>query len=121
MNGTVDQYGRALVAIQLKKPGDRGRFLKFKAWIDTGFTGELVLPKSIVEELDLPHANVIKAELGDGSLTVFDTNNCVLKWFDELIEIEALESSGDFPLVGVSLLKGHEVLIDYDRNRVRVV
>jgi len=96
MTGIVDDDGRALVPILLKLP-DSEEFLEVEAWVDTGFTGELVLPKSIVETLGLQSANVVKAELGDGSEAVFDTYACTLEWFGELIEIEVLQTDGEFP------------------------
>ena len=41
MNGSVDDSGRALVRIRLKHPTDSTE-AELDAWIDTGFTGELV-------------------------------------------------------------------------------
>jgi clan AA aspartic protease len=121
MTGVVDLLGRALVPVHLKKSGSGGKFIKLQAWIDTGFTGELVLPKSVIEMLGLSRANVVRAELGDGSEAVFDTFSCTLKWMGKTREIEALESSGDLPLLGVTLLKGYKLTIDYERDRVSVV
>jgi predicted aspartyl protease len=70
MTGSVDGFGRALVPIRLKVPAT-GKLRKIQAWIDTGFTGELVLPKAIIRSLGLARANVVKAELGDGSEAIF--------------------------------------------------
>jgi clan AA aspartic protease len=119
VTGVVDLLGRALVPIRLKEPAT-GSFRELQAWIDAGFTGELVLPKTTVELLALARANVVKAELGDGSEAVFDTYGCTLDWFGDLKEIEALESTGDYPLLGVSLLKGHALAIDYGHDRVSI-
>jgi len=119
MTGIVDDLGRALVTIRLKQP-DAEDFIEVDTWVDTGFTGELVLPKSIVESLGLTDANVIKAELGDGTEAVFDTYICALEWFGEQIEIEALQSSGDYPLLGATLLMGHQLAIDYALSSVTI-
>src|SRR5205085_2034532 len=82
MTGAVDDFGRALVPVRLKKPAT-GKLAKVQAWIDTGFTGELVLPKTLVNSLGLTRANVVKAELGDGSEAVIHTYGCELEWFGE--------------------------------------
>jgi clan AA aspartic protease len=119
MTGVVDGFGRALVPIRLRGPAT-GKFQQLDAWIDTGFTGEIVLPKPVNNSLGLTRANVVRAELGDGSEAVFDTHACTLEWFGELKEIEALESTGEHPLLGVSLLKGHKLVVDYHLDRVSV-
>ncbi len=48
MTGSVDGSGRALVRIRLKNPSDATE-TELDAWIDTGFTGELVLPQQHTE------------------------------------------------------------------------
>ncbi len=44
MNGHVDSAGRALVRIRLTSAAT-ATTIEIEAWIDTGFTGELVLPQ----------------------------------------------------------------------------
>jgi predicted aspartyl protease len=78
MTGVVDGFGRALLPIRLKEPATT-KLVDLQAWIDTGFTGELVLPKSAISSLGLARANVVRAELGDGSEAVFDTYACTLE------------------------------------------
>ena len=88
MNGSVDGAGRALVRIQLKNPSKASE-AELDAWIDTGFTGELVLPQQIVSSLGLPLGPSIMARLADGSDIQLDTHTCFLKWFDEWRRIES--------------------------------
>ena len=44
MNGFVDTNGRALIQIDLR-PTRIQKATPIEVWIDTGFTGDLVLPK----------------------------------------------------------------------------
>jgi predicted aspartyl protease len=44
--------------------------------IDTGFSGFLTLPSSIITALDLPWSASDIVTLGDGSETLFDLINC---------------------------------------------
>ena len=66
MNGHVDSAGRALVRLRLTSAAT-ATTMEIEAWIDTGFTGELVLPQDQIAALGLPHSAVVTAELGDGS------------------------------------------------------
>src|SRR5438552_2422693 len=62
MTGSVDKDGRALIAIRLRHP-DSGAETPFGAWIDTGFTGELVLPQPLIAPLGLPVCQLVRAVL----------------------------------------------------------
>jgi predicted aspartyl protease len=62
----VDGSGRALVRIRLKNPTDATE-AELDAWIDTGFTGELVLPQQNVASLGLPLDPTVMARLANGS------------------------------------------------------
>lgn len=53
MNGHVDSAGRALVRIGLMSAA-AATTMEVEAWIDTGFTGELVLPQDQIVALGLP-------------------------------------------------------------------
>ncbi len=66
MKGRVDSFGRALITIGLKAPATSG-LQYIEVWIDTGFNGDLVLPQSVVDRLELPHLGMLRATLADGS------------------------------------------------------
>lgn len=53
--------------------------MSIDAWIDTGFTGDLVVPKTIVDSLSLPFGPAVKARLADGSEIQLDTHTCLLE------------------------------------------
>ena len=62
MNGSMDGSGRALVRIRLMHPTDSSE-VELDAWIDTGFTGELVLPQENLKSLGLPLGPSVMARL----------------------------------------------------------
>ena len=117
MTGIVDSWGRALVRIRLRNPASQVE-IESDVWIDTGFTGDLVLPERLLEYLGLQPASKVKAELGDGSEATFKTYAVLLQWFGSWKELQALGSTVEVPLIGVSLLKGHKLAIDYEDNAV---
>jgi predicted aspartyl protease len=52
MKGIVDESGRAILPVEIlctKHPSG----VQVNVWIDTGFTGDLVLPDSLIEDLEL--------------------------------------------------------------------
>lgn len=120
MTGTVDNAGRALLQIHLKSSAD-GMEAELEAWIDTGFTGELVLPRDRVASLGLPLGAAVKAVLADGSKVQLDAYTCLLNWFGEWKRIEVVVNQGQFPLLGVGLLMDRELRIDYRTKTVHVI
>ena len=90
------------------------------AWIDTGFTGELVLPQQTVALLGLPLGPSVMARLADGSDIQLDTHTCLLEWFDEWKRIEVVANQGQYPLLGVGLLLDPDLYIDYRTKKIVV-
>lgn len=112
MIGRVDNAGRALLDIELRKAFEAaGR--TFSVWIDTGFTGELVLPQSSIDELSLTLTGTVSAVLADGSQVVLRTYECVIAWIDGSMRLEVVANEGTCPLLGVGLLLERRLLIDY--------
>ncbi len=119
MTGSVDGSGRALIRIRLKNPTDATE-TELDVWIDTGFTGELVLPQQNVASLGLPLGPSVMARLADGSDIHLDTYTCLLEWFDEWKRIEVVANQGQYPLLGVGLLLDRELHIDYRAKTITV-
>ncbi len=112
MNGVVDDFGRALLPLSLRA-NQETEPTNIMAWIDTAFNGELVLPRSMIEAAELEQTAGTEAKLADGSSVMLETFTCVLKWFDEDHRIETIANDGEFPLLGIGLLIGHRLIIDY--------
>ena len=119
MIGRVDVADRALIDLEIRAPGSMS-FRKFTAWIDTAFTGDLVLPRSMIELLGLPQSSSISAGLADGKQVVLETFSCVVDWFGEARQIEAVESESKLALLGTGLLRGHKLEIDYVKQTLSV-
>ena len=47
MNGRVDNYGRALLVLKARATED-AKPVDLTVWIDTAFTGELVIPRATI-------------------------------------------------------------------------
>lgn len=82
-------------------------------WVDTGFTGELVLPHPVIEALRLSKSGSVDAILADGSGIELSTYTCFIDWFDTKRRVEVVENEGDRALLGVGLLVGCELCANY--------
>lgn len=120
MTGVVDDYGRALVRVTVVHPTTGAR-TELDAWIDTGFTGSLMLPAEQIAHLGLPPVTPIPAGLADGSRTMFDTYACQVDWFGRVRAVDAMAGTGRFALIGVALIEDHVLTIDYPRRGVTLV
>src|SRR5437867_11998066 len=114
MNGKVDEYGRALLPIALRSEGD-GTTTSLEAWVDTGFTGDLMLPRAQIKALGFTQIGDVNAGLGDGRTAKFDAFEGQIDWFGQPRKIDVLAHGGKFPLLGVKLLAGHVLTVDYEK------
>ena len=112
MIGRIDDAGRALVRVSVRVQAGSTP-LEIEAWIDTGFTGELVLPQDVIDSLGLAQSGTVNAELGDGSAVVLNTYTCLIDWFGREQSIEVVANSGSLPLLGVGLLRKQKLFVDY--------
>lgn len=111
MNGHVDENGRALIPVPIAATTE-APLQSFSVWIDTGCTGELVLPRSLIESLRLPSHGAVQVMLADGTQHLSETFVCDIEWFGERRTVEVV-ANNSFPLLGVGLLLGRTLTIDY--------
>ena len=112
MKGEVDGSGRAILQISLSN-GVGNSTETIEAWVDTGFTGDLVVPRSIIESLGLEPSGAIDGVLADGTQTILETFHCEIEWFGRARSLEVIANSGEMSLLGVGLLLAKELKIDY--------
>lgn len=119
MNGSVDSCGRALVSISVR-PSDMAAAHEIQVWIDTGFNGDLALPLQQIEDLTLPESGTVKAILADGSEVTLKRYVCLIDWFGEERDLEVVANEGEYPLLGVGLLLGHDLRISYRSGEIAI-
>jgi clan AA aspartic protease len=92
--------------------------VRIEAVVDTGFTGHLVLPPTLVGEMGLPLRGVRDSFLADGSSVSLDAYRVGVEWDERVRVVLALAAEGG-PLVGMSLLRGSEIRVEaVDRGEV---
>jgi clan AA aspartic protease len=119
VNGKVDEFGRALVHLKIRSTENDAES-EISAWVDTAFNGELVMPASIIEAAGLKQSGGIRASLADGGEVTLETFACEVNWFGEDKLIEVIANDGAVPLLGVQLLIGHRLTVDYSEMTVTI-
>ncbi|MGL5833131.1 MAG: clan AA aspartic protease [Waterburya sp.] len=106
--GNVNTNREAIV--QLAVFGGNQQRQGIKAIIDTGYTGFLTLPSTIITTLGLTWYMQQEGILGDGSLCMFNVYEAAVIWDGQVRTVEINESEAD-PLIGMGLLEGYELKI----------
>ena len=106
--GNVNTNREAI--IQLAVLGETKQKQGIRAVIDTGYTGYLTLPASVITNLGLTWYMQQEGILGDGSLCMFNVYEASVIWDGQIRSVEINESEAD-PLVGMALLEGFELKI----------
>ena len=112
MNGLVDLQGRALLTA-LIRTAPEAEVIPLEVWIDTGFTGELVMPRSQIERLGLKPGLMVRAVLADGRNSRLKSFVAWIDWFGETLEVEVVSGEGHATLLGVGLMLGRRLMVDY--------
>ncbi len=109
MHGIINQNCEATIRFVV---GDAGlQRQTIDAVIDTGFTGFLTLPLTVITSLNLRLYSREEGTLGDGSTCVFDVYSGFVIWDGAFRRIDVNAAETD-PLVGMSLLYGYRVRLD---------
>ncbi len=88
--------------------------IEIEAVVDTGFDGELTLPRGLIRRLGYPYVGFTRGTLADGSAVRFDYHEGRLLWHggeERAVVVLATGEAGD-PLVGMALLRGSRLTID---------
>ena len=94
--------------IRLAICGFRGRQKEIEAVVDTGYTGWLTLPPSVIGALYLRWRTFGRGILADASVSYFDVYQAKVVWNDRVRPVFVDEFDAT-PLVGMALLRGFEL------------
>ena len=119
MKGHVDELGRALLRFKLLQK-ETGETTMLDGWIDTAFNGELVIPKSMIQSASLRQTSGCLSRLADGKTVTLPVFECEIDWMGTRQLVEIVANDGELPLIGVGLLIGCKLTIDYRNGDVEL-
>ena len=93
--------------IRLTVHGLRGRRQEIQAVVDTGYTGWLTLPPTLIAALHLRWRTFGRGILADGSVSTFDVYQAKVVW-DSRVRPVFVDEFDATPLVGMAMLRGYE-------------
>ena len=107
MTGVVNAHLEALVRLTVRGPG--GQEQEIEAVIDTGFSGSLTLPPSLIASLDLAWRSRSSAVLANANIEQFDVYAATVIWDGQprSIMVQAIDN---VPL-GMALLIGYDLRV----------
>ena len=107
--GRVNADREAVVQIVVLNESKQTRVVN--AVIDTGYTGDLMLPRDTIEALQLSLRGVQEATLGDDSVAIFEIYTGSVIWDGTIrkVEINAAEVSA---LIGMGLIENFKLEIE---------
>ena len=113
IEGVVNDALEAVVTLTLRGPA--GQAQDIEAVLDTGYSGFLTLPNTVVTELGLPFAYIGRALLANDDEVTFDVYDVSVLWDGRPRHIKA-DATGSTPLVGMLLLDNHRLVMDVVRG-----
>ena len=111
ISGAVNLMRQPVITLTVRDGS--GQHRAAEARVDTGFSGDLTLPKSAIEQLGLRwiyRTNSYK--VGDGSTSPFNAYAAIIQWRGDDRYITVLESE-IFPVLGVGLLWESSLSVDF--------
>lgn len=106
MSGYVNTNREAILQIAIV--GENKKLKSIKAVIDTGFTGDLTLPKTAIDDLGFVLRGFQKVTLGDGSVQYFDMYVGAVIWDGQMRQVEIHVAETD-SLIGMGLLEEYKL------------
>ena len=91
MNGIVGEFGRAVIELSVRS-ATHEKPVAATAWIDTAFSGELVIPRRVIDAIRLTQSAGIRARLADGNEVTMESFACALDWFGSERPVEVMAS-----------------------------
>ncbi|NJP11545.1 MAG: clan AA aspartic protease [Leptolyngbyaceae cyanobacterium RU_5_1] len=109
MSGYVNVNREAIIQVTIV--GASNPLKSVRAIIDTGFTGDLTLPRDVIDELGFTLRGFQRVILGDGSVQYFEMFVGVVIWDGQMREAEINAAETD-SLVGMGLLEDYKLEVE---------
>ena len=113
MSSTQTPDGTAFLEarVNIDIAGSDRDFRSIEVVVDTGFTGFLTLPESVIGQVGLDTFGQRPAVLANGELRMFNIYGAIIRWQGQERAALVHESDGK-SLMGMALLAGNRLVLD---------
>jgi len=115
ITGYVNRAREPVVELSLVGSGN-----PIEAIVDTGFTGALLISQAVADQAQLQIRATEYFTLADGSTATALIARGSVIWFDRERTVDILVAEASDVLLGVELLEGCRLVIDFDSNDVSI-
>jgi len=98
--------------VEITIAGDRGESRTLAAVVDTGFTGWLTVPSSVMSELGLTPAGNAQNTMANGLEAESVFCEAAVLWHENTVDV-LVDIMDNTPLIGTDLLSGSRLTIDW--------
>lgn len=110
--GSINQARQATLSLSIFDAASQ-QLVSFNLVIDTGFNGDVQLPRSEIARLNLPQIGMTVAELADGGFVESRMYDAIVLWQGARKAVKVIDGAEGIPLVGSSLLWGTAMTIEW--------
>ncbi len=109
ISGIVTEELDLLVTIEIFD--GNGALRSLEAVLDTGFNGDLVLPRDVILELGLTYRGKLSWTLATGQGEMMSNYDGVVSWHGQPRDIQVVETDSQ-SLLGMALVLGSKLTVD---------
>ena len=109
ISGQIAELGLAGLPIHIQDGNSDWQTLR--CVVDTGFTGQLALPESVVRQLELNLNNETRVTPAAGPPVLTLAGSVLIDWMERIMPARVVQADAH-PLLGMSLLRNHRIAID---------
>tara|TARA_Y100000034_G_C6838605_1_gene379191 strand:+ start:77 stop:442 length:366 start_codon:yes stop_codon:yes gene_type:complete len=88
--------------------------------LDTGFNGEIMLPKRIIEVLDLAQIGFMEYRTADGRKNITQLYTTPIKIMNEVMNVPVVATDSNFSLAGIKLFNNCKIILEENKNIVEI-
>lgn len=106
-------FGTPAIVLVLKQT-------KIEVIVDTGFTGQLMLPQAIIDDLALEQIGVSDYLMASGEGRVTNVYKTKLDFLNKQKEVIVLSTDADFSLAGMEFFHDCKLIIARAKNKIEI-
>ena len=113
VSGSINRVRQPTIPVAVLDP-ERRQFITFNFIVDTGFDGDLQLPKADISRLGLTSTGTVNTQLADGQVVRARTYPATVVWLGTSTAVNVIESEKNIPLMGAKLLWGSSMTVQWE-------